>query len=69
MTGNFYCGLILAGEKGTTMKDQADNEYRYPDGKTPSEEARDSARMLATVLLVAPIGWAAIGYLVYLCAR
>lgn len=29
----------------------AEQEFRYPDGKTPSEEARDSARMLGILLI------------------
>lgn len=44
------------------QNDEWTKDYRYPDGKTPAEEARDSAQMLGGVLLaqlliVAAILW------------
>lgn len=40
----------------------SDKPIVYPDGKTPDQEARDSARMLGLVMVYAAM-WAALTFL------
>jgi len=41
------------------------NTFRYADGKTPAQEARDSAQMLGSVLIFSLIFWTSV--LIWAC--